>query len=60
LRTELASDYVVQISQVFANCARMSVAANDELVVGIAVWRVVVSTYEGCRFYIDDLVKDES
>ena len=60
LRTELASDYVAELSQVFANGACMSVAIKDELVVGVAVWRVVVNTYEGRRFYIDDLVTDES
>ncbi len=60
LRNELASDYVAELNQVFANGARMSVAINDELVVGLAVWRVVVNTYEGRRFYIDDLVTDES
>ncbi len=58
LRTELSSDYAAQLSQVFANGARMSVAINDEQVVGVAIWRVIVNTYEGHQFYVDDLVTD--
>lgn len=60
LRTALANDYVAQLAQVFENGARMTVAISDEQVVGIAVWRVIVNTYEGRRFYVDDLVTDAS
>ena len=60
LRTELSSDYVAQLSQVFENGAHMMVAVNHEQVVGLAVWRVIINTFEGRRFYVDDLVTDES
>lgn len=60
LRTELANDYVAHLAQVFENGAHMTVAISNKQVVGIAVWRVIVNTYEGRRFYVDDLVTDAS
>ncbi len=59
LRTNLSSDYAAQLDEVFANGARMHVAVEDGLVVGVAIWRVIVNTYEGRRFYVDDLVVDK-
>ena len=60
LRTELGEHYVQRLSDAFANGARMTVAVKNEQVLGVAVWRVIVNTYEGRRFYIDDLVTDEA
>jgi GNAT superfamily N-acetyltransferase len=59
LRTNLPADYVMRMQQIFANGARMLVAAKDEKVFGVALWRLVENTYEGQRLYIDDLVTDE-
>ena len=58
LREQLPADYLGRLSAVFANGARMSVAAAGEAVRGVAVWRVVENTYEGRRLYVDDLVAD--
>ena len=58
LRDRLPADYAGRLREVFAGGARMSVAAEGEAVRGVAVWRVVENTYEGRRFYVDDLVTD--
>lgn len=58
LRTALPPDYPGRLAQVFANGGRLSVAANDEAVLGVALWRLIENTYEGRRLYVDDLVTD--
>lgn len=60
LRTGLPEAYAQRLAEVFANGARMSVAADGEVVVGVAVWRLIENTYEGRRLYVDDLVTDEA
>jgi GNAT superfamily N-acetyltransferase len=59
LRPDLPADYAARMAQIFADGARMVVAAHGETVVGLALWRVVENTYEGRRFYIDDLTTDQ-
>ena len=56
LRPTLPPDYAARLAEVFANGARMSVAIQDEAVLGVAVWRIIENTYEGRRLYVDDLV----
>ncbi len=56
----LSDDYAARLEVVFASGARMSVLVEDEKIVAIALWRIIENTYEGRRFYIDDLVVDES
>ncbi|MCM2306970.1 MAG: GNAT family N-acetyltransferase [Sulfuritalea sp.] len=58
LRERLPTDYAGRLAAVFANGARMSLAAQGLAVCGVAVWRLVENTYEGRRLYIDDLVTD--
>jgi GNAT superfamily N-acetyltransferase len=60
LRTALPSDYSERLAQVFANGGRLAVATEGEMVLGVALWRLVENTYEGRRLYVDDLVTDES
>jgi GNAT superfamily N-acetyltransferase len=36
----------------------MMLAVEGDEVRGVAVWRVIQNTYEGCRLYVDDLVTD--
>ena len=60
LRPQLPTDYVTRLSEIFAGGARMSLALENEGVFGVALWRIVENTYEGRRFYIDDLVCDEA
>ena len=60
LRDRLPEDYAGRLRGIFANGGRMSVAAEGLLVRGVALWRVIENTYEGRRFYVDDLVIDEA
>jgi GNAT superfamily N-acetyltransferase len=60
LRPQLPFDYLGRMRQVFANGARLMVAADDERVLGLGLWRLIENTYEGRRLYVDDLVTDES
>lgn len=59
LRPDLPPDYAARMAEIFADGARMVVAVQGETVVGLALWRVVENTYEGRRFYIDDLTTDQ-
>ena len=38
----------------------MAVAAADESVVGVAVFRIYENTFEGRQMYVDDLVTDQT
>ncbi|MCF8149539.1 MAG: GNAT family N-acetyltransferase [Burkholderiaceae bacterium] len=58
LRTGLPADYCARLREVFAAGARMCVAVEGDAVRGVALWRVIENTYEGRRFYVDDLVSD--
>ncbi len=60
LRTALPADYAGRLAQVFANGGRLTVAAEGEAVLGVALWRLIENTYEGRRLYVDDLVTDEA
>lgn len=61
LRTALAADYKGKLERMFAGGARMLVAveAETDLVVGVAIFRVFETTFDGVRMYVDDLVTDE-
>ena len=58
LRDRMPADYAQRLREVFAGGARMTLAAEGTEVRGVAVWRVIQNTYEGCRLYVDDLVTD--
>jgi len=60
LRPQLASDYVGKMLAVFASGGEMCVVARDERVVGVAVFRYFENTHVGHKFYVDDLVTDET
>lgn len=60
LRPGLPSDYGAKMRRVFAGGARMSVAVLGEQVAGLAVWRVFENTFEGVKFYVDDLITDQA
>jgi len=60
LRPQLASDYVGKMLAVFALGGEMCVVARDERVVGVAVFRYFENTHVGHKFYVDDLVTDET
>jgi GNAT superfamily N-acetyltransferase len=54
----LPADYHAKMQRVFAGGGRMVVAADGELVRGLAVWRVYENTAIGVHLYVDDLVTD--
>jgi GNAT superfamily N-acetyltransferase len=58
LRDRLPGDYAHRLAEVFAGGAHMMLAVEGDEVRGVAVWRVIQNTYEGCRLYVDDLVTD--
>ncbi|PLK49745.1 N-acetyltransferase [Uliginosibacterium sp. TH139] len=58
LRPALPADYAAKMRRVFAGGARMTLATRGEAVCGLAVWRWHENTFDGIKFYIDDLVTD--
>jgi len=60
LRPQLPYDYVGKMQKVFAGGGRMAIATDGDQVLGLAVWRVFDNTFEGIKFYVDDLVTDEA
>ena len=60
LRPQLPAEYVAKMQRVIRDGGEMCVAVKDKQVVGVAVYREFENTHAGRRFYIDDLVTDES
>lgn len=60
LRPHLDEDYTAKMKRVFAGAAGMVVAASDEVVAGVAVFRIRENTFDGLHMYVDDLVTDAS
>ncbi len=60
LRPQLPEDYAATMARIFAGGAEMVVAVLDEAVAGVAVFRLFQNTNSGLRFYVDDLVTDET
>jgi GNAT superfamily N-acetyltransferase len=59
LRPHLPSDYKGRMVCVLKD-ARMALAVEGEVVFGLAVYRWHENTFDGLKFYIDDLVTDET
>ncbi len=60
LRPHLPQDYVATLRNVFTEGGRMCVATEGKIVLGVAVYRVYSDTFNGRKFYVDDLVTAES
>lgn len=60
LRPQLPADYPAKMRHVFRGGGEMCVAIHGQLVIGVAVYREFENTHVGRRFYVDDLVTDES
>ncbi|MCW5627060.1 MAG: GNAT family N-acetyltransferase [Burkholderiales bacterium] len=60
LRPQLEADYAAQIARIVAEGGEMAVLTVDESVVAVAVFRSFSNTFDGQRFYVDDLVTDAS
>lgn len=59
LRPHLPADYAGKMRRVLEG-ARMALAVEGETVRGVAVYRWHENTFDGLKFYIDDLVTDEA
>ena len=60
LRPKLPADYAGKMKKVFSEGGEMCVAVESGEVTGLAVFRKFENTHVGGRFYLDDLVTDES
>lgn len=59
LRPHLPAEYAAKMAGVLKD-ARMALAVDGDNVLGLAVYRWHENTYDGLKFYIDDLVTDET
>ena len=60
LRPHLPMDYAKRTAEIFATGVEMWVAAEDDAVLGVAVFRIIENTHAGRKLYVDDLVTDET
>jgi len=60
LRPQLPAAYAQKMRVVFRDGGEMCVAVRADRVIGVAVFREFENTHVGRRFYVDDLVTDES
>lgn len=58
LRPHLPADYPEKMRRVL-EAARMALAVENDAVLGLAVYRWHENTFDGLKFYIDDLVTDD-
>jgi GNAT superfamily N-acetyltransferase len=59
LRSHLPDDYPEKMWNVLED-ARMALAIDGEVVLGLAVYRWHENTLDGLKFYVDDLVTDDA
>lgn len=59
LRAHLPTDYTAKMKRVLENSC-MALAVEGDTVLGLAVYRWHENTYDGLKFYIDDLVTDDA
>jgi GNAT superfamily N-acetyltransferase len=60
LRPQLPDDYLAYLQTMFREGANMGALHVDSVVKALAVYRCHHTTFHGLRFYLDDLVTDES
>jgi GNAT superfamily N-acetyltransferase len=60
LRPTLPDDYPAYLRTMFAEGAEMAILHTAEVPRSLALYRCHHTTFHGYRFYIDDLVTDES
>ena len=58
LRPLLPANYAEKMGRVLKD-ARIALAVKGDTVLGLAVYRCHENTFDGLKFYIDDLVTDE-
>ena len=59
LRPLLPADYAEKMARVLKD-ARIALAVKGDTVLGLAVYRCYENSFDGLKFYIDDLVSDEA
>lgn len=59
LRPHLPADYATKMARVLKD-ARMALAVEGNSVLGLAVYRWHENTFDGLKFYVDDLVTDDA
>jgi len=59
LRPNLPEDYAEKMWRVLED-AHMALAVENDEVLGLAVYRWHENTFDGIKFYVDDLVTDEA
>jgi GNAT superfamily N-acetyltransferase len=59
LRPHLPADYTTKMARVLKD-ARMALAVKGDTVLGLTVYRWHENTFDGLKFYIDDLVTDDA
>ena len=60
LRPSLDTDYDAQMRRIIADGGEMAVVTEADTVRCVAVFRIFENTHAGRRFYVDDLVTDET
>ncbi|HQT67033.1 MAG TPA: GNAT family N-acetyltransferase [Acetobacteraceae bacterium] len=60
LRPDIPAPYADYMRKMFTEGAEMAVVVEAERIRAIAIYRCLHTTYQGYRFYVDDLVTDES
>ena len=60
LRPQIAADYAATMHAIFAGGGRMAVGVDGPVVIGLAVYRIYEDTFNGRKFYCDDLVTTAS
>jgi GNAT superfamily N-acetyltransferase len=58
LRPLLPADYPARMERILAGGARVALAVEGDAVLGVAVYRWHENTFDGIKFYVDDLVTD--
>jgi len=59
LRPKMPGDYAAKMARVLKE-ARMALVVEGDKVLGLAVYRWHENTFDGVKFYVDDLVTDEA
>lgn len=60
LRPALPAAYEAYLRRMFAEGARMAILHRSDEPKALAVYRIQHTSYQGRRFYVDDLVTDEA
>lgn len=60
LRPQMPADYPAKMRRIFADGGEMCVCTEGDNVLGVAVYRSFENTFSGLRFYVDDLITDET